>query len=78
MVKPGIELEPAYKVMATCCKELEKCVECDYQDGVNYWKAKLNGIQTALEALTGGWPIAVSTCKGITVCHGRYEQTFEI
>ena len=77
MMKPGIELEPAYKVMAEYKRYEDNCERLGKSGVAEYWIVKKCSIQNALNALTGEWPIALADDRGVTVCHGTYEQTFD-
>lgn len=77
MMKPGIELEPAYKLLAEYRQCEYRSEKLGMEDDVEYWYIKQCGIQNALNALTGEWPIALADDREVTVCHGSYEQTFD-
>lgn len=77
MMKPGIELEPAYKLLAEYRQYEYRSKKLGMEYDVEYWNIKQCGIQNALNALTGEWPIALADDRGVIVCHGTYEQTFD-
>lgn len=77
MMKPGIELEPAYKLMAEYKCHEDYCERFGMPYDAQYWNVKKCGIQNALNALTGEWPIVLADGRGVTVYHGTYEQTFD-
>ena len=59
MMKPGIELEPAYRLMAIYKDYEDHCERLNMSYDAEYWHVKLLGAQNALEALTGEWPGAL-------------------
>ena len=77
-MKPGIELEPAYKLLAEYRQYEYRSENLGMADDVEYWYVKQCGVQNALNALTGEWPIALVEDCGVTVFHGTYEHTFDI
>ena len=76
MMKPGTEFEPAYKLMAEYRRQEGYCANIGTSYDSEYWRIKLAGMQCALKALTGEWPIALADAESVTVCHGEYEQIF--
>lgn len=77
-MKPGIELEPVYKLLAQYRQYEYRSENFGMADGVEYWYVKQCGVQNALNVLTGEWPIALVEGRGVTVFHGTYEHTFGI
>ena len=78
MMKPGTAFEPAYRLMAECCRTERRCKNLDVEDVAEYWHIRQCGIQNTLLVLTGYWPIALVDDRTIIVCHGTYKQTFDI
>lgn len=76
MAKPGIEFEPAYRVLAEYRRYEYRSENLGMADDVEYWRVKQCGVQNALNALTGEWPIALADGRNVTVCHGTYVQAF--
>lgn len=77
MMKPGIELNSAYKLMAEYKRHEDDCARLNMSYDAQYWYVKLTGVQNALKALTGEWPGALHHDDGIMIVHGTYEQTFD-
>ena len=78
MMKPGIELESAYKLMAEYKAHKDKCERLNLSYDAEYWHVKLLGAQNTLKSLTGEWPGALHHIDGIMIIHGTYKRTFEI
>lgn len=78
MMKPGIELESAYKLMADYKTHEDHCERLNMSYDAEYWHVKLTGAQNALKALTGLRPDALHYDYGIMIVHGAYKQTFDL
>lgn len=77
-MRPGIELEPAYKLMADYKANEDDCDRLNMSYDAEYWQIKLSGVQNTLKALTGEWPHALHKDDGIMIVHGTYKQTFNL
>ena len=78
MMKPGITFEPVYRLMAEYRRNAYEYKRSGLEECEGYWLDKLSVITNALGALTDEWPIILVYDCDITVCHGTYEQTFDI
>lgn len=77
MMKPGIELESAYKLMADYKTHEDHCERLNMSYDAEYWHIKLSGVQNTLKALTGEWPGALHYDDGIMIVHDTYKQLFD-
>lgn len=77
MMKPGTSFEAAYRVLAEYRQYAYRSENLGRADDAEYWCVKQCGVQNALNALTGEWPIVLADDCGVTVRHGDYEQTFD-
>lgn len=77
-MKPGIELESAYKLMADYKTHEDRCERLNMSYDAEYWHVKLCGVQNTLKALTGEWPDAQHCDDGIMIVHGAYKQTLTL